>query len=140
MDKQNTAIAAEFIVAAELARRNYNVSITFGNTKRIDILIEKDGITYPIQVKGIKQRKNNNFRIKVNSLDKKCWYVFVNVNRIDLNLNYEFAILNYDEVIKNLRRELNYNDNAIPVNVLDFSEYKNNWDRFNEGYNLKYNH
>jgi hypothetical protein len=33
MDKQNTGIAAEFIVAAELVRRDFSVAITFGNTK-----------------------------------------------------------------------------------------------------------
>lgn len=36
MDKNNTGFAAEFIVAAELARRDFNVAITFGNTKKID--------------------------------------------------------------------------------------------------------
>jgi hypothetical protein len=50
MDKQNTGFAAEFIVVAELARRDYNVAVTFGNTKKIDILIEKNGISKQIQV------------------------------------------------------------------------------------------
>lgn len=130
MDKQNTGIAAEFIVAAELARRDYNVSITFGNTKKIDILVEKNGVSKQIQVKGIKQRKNNNFRLKVDSLNENCWYVFVNVNRLNFELNFEFAIMNYNEVIDNLRRDRNQNDNAIKVSVLNNPAYKNNWSRF----------
>lgn len=130
MDKQNTGFAAEFIVAAELARRDFNVAITFGNTKKIDILIEKNEVSKQIQVKGIKQRKNNNFRLSVDSLYENCWYVFVNVNRLNLALNYEFAIMNYYEVVENLRRGRNQNDNAIRVSVLDNPAYKNNWSRF----------
>jgi hypothetical protein len=130
MDIQNTGIAAEFIVAAELARRDFSVAITFGNTKKIDILIEKNGLSKQIQVKGIKQRKNNNFRISIDSLDQNCWYVFVNVNRIDLTLGYEFAILNYTDIIANLRRKKALNDNAIRTNVLDDPLFRNMWSRF----------
>jgi hypothetical protein len=130
MDKQNTGFAAEFIVAAELARRDFNVAITFGNTKKIDILIEKNGVSKQIQVKGLKHRKDYNFRLKVDSLAENCWYVFVNVNRLNLELNYEFAIMNYKEVIDNLRRDRYQNDNAIKVSVLDNPAYKNNWSRF----------
>lgn len=130
MDKQNTGIAAEFIVAAELARRDYKVAITFGNTKKIDILIEKNGISKQIQFKGLKHRKDYNFRLKVNSLSENCWYVFVNVNRLNLELNYEFAVMNYTEVVKNLRRDRNQNDNAIKVSVLDNPTFRNNWSRF----------
>jgi hypothetical protein len=130
MDKQNTGFAAEFIVAAELARRDYNVAITFGNTKKIDILIEKNGISKQIQVKGLKHRKDYNFRLKVDSLSENCWYVFVNVNRHNLELNYEFAIMNYNEVVENLRRDRNQNDNAIKVSVLDNPTFRNNWSRF----------
>ena len=132
MDKQNTGFAAEFIVAAELARRDYNVAITFGNTKKIDILIEKNGISKQIQVKGLKHRKDYNFRLKVDSLSENCWYVFVNVNRLNLELNYEFAIMNYNEVVENLRRDRNHNDNAIKVSVLDNPAFRNNWSRFEE--------
>jgi hypothetical protein len=132
MDKQNTGFAAEFIVVAELARRDYNVAVTFGNTKKIDILIEKNGISKQIQVKGLKHRKDYNFRLKVDSLSENCWYVFVNVNRLNLELNYEFAIMNYNEVVENLRRGRNQNDNGIKVSVLDNPTYRNNWSRFEE--------
>ena len=132
MDKFNTSIAAEFIVAAELARRDFNVAITFGSTKKIDLLAERNGNTWQIQVKGIKQRRNNNFRIKVDSLSVNCWYIFVNVNRTDLNLGYEFAILKYSEVLSSLRRDLTENDNAIKTSVLDYPLYRNSWFRLDE--------
>jgi hypothetical protein len=82
--------------------------------------------------KGIKQRKNNNFRIKVDSLNVNCWYIFINVNRTNLNLAYEFAILNYSEVLSNLRRNLTENDNAVKTVVLDNLLYRNNWVRLEE--------
>jgi hypothetical protein len=34
MQNINTGIAAEFIAAAELARRDFSVAITLGNTKK----------------------------------------------------------------------------------------------------------
>lgn len=130
MQKINTGIAAEFIAAAELARRDFSVAITIGNTKKIDLLVEKNGVSRQIQVKGIKQRRNNNFRISIDSLDQNCWYVFVNVNRVDVSLTYEFAILNYNDVLQNLRRTLEENDNAVRTNVLDDPLYRNMWSRF----------
>lgn len=129
MNKHNTGIAAEFIVAAELARRDFNVAITFGNTKRIDIMIEKNKVKKVLQVKGIRQRKNNNFRLKVDALGKRIWYVFVNVNREDLEKDYEFAIMSYTDVVKNLRRKSNENDNALKVSILDNVKFKNRWKR-----------
>jgi hypothetical protein len=127
MQKINTGISAEFIAAAELARRDFSVAITLGNTKKIDILVEKNGISKQIQVKGIKQRKNNNFRIKIDSLREDCFYIFVNVNRVNLELSYEIAILTYSEVINNLRRDVKLNDNAIKTSILDNIYFKNNW-------------
>lgn len=92
--------------------------------------MEKNGVSRQIQVKGIKQRRNNNFRISIDSLDQNCWYVFVNVNRVDVSLTYEFAILNYNDVLQNLRRTLEENDNAVRTNVLDNPLYRNMWSRF----------
>jgi hypothetical protein len=36
-DKNNSALAGEFLVAGELSRRGYSVSITMGKAKAIDI-------------------------------------------------------------------------------------------------------
>lgn len=48
LHKSNTAISSEFLAAGELARRGYNVTLTLGNTKAIDLLIEKEGKLIPI--------------------------------------------------------------------------------------------
>lgn len=53
--KQQTGISAELLVAGELSRRGFNVAITFGNTKAIDLLADKDGRMVAVQVKGIQK-------------------------------------------------------------------------------------
>lgn len=43
LDKSNTGISSEFLVAGELARRGFNVTMTFGNTKKaLDLIVEKE--------------------------------------------------------------------------------------------------
>ncbi|WP_373708341.1 group I intron-associated PD-(D/E)XK endonuclease [Kaistella sp.] len=54
LEKNQTGIASEFYVAGELSRLGYNVSVTFGNTKSIDLLVEKNGKTKAVQVKEFK--------------------------------------------------------------------------------------
>jgi hypothetical protein len=49
-----TSWAATLATAAELARRCYDVTITFGNTPRVDLLAApRDGPAFKVQVKGI---------------------------------------------------------------------------------------
>jgi len=43
LHKNNTGIAGEFLVSGELVRREYNVAKKLGNTKAIDLFIEKNG-------------------------------------------------------------------------------------------------
>ena len=49
-----TSWAATLATAAELARRCYDATITFGNTPRVDLLAAPhDGTAFKVQVKGI---------------------------------------------------------------------------------------
>jgi hypothetical protein len=93
--------------------------------KKINLLTDRNDNTWQIHVKVIKQRRNNNFRIKVDLLSVNCWYIIVNVNRTNLNLGYEYAILKYSEVC--LRRNSTENDNAIKTSVLVHPLYRNSW-------------
>jgi len=38
-EKNNTHLAGEFFVAAELFKRNYQVSLTLGNAKEVDLIV-----------------------------------------------------------------------------------------------------
>lgn len=51
--RNRTGLSGEYFVAAELLRRGFNVVITMGNAKAIDLIAEKKGKTFPIQVKSI---------------------------------------------------------------------------------------
>jgi len=42
IDKNTSHLAGEFLVAGELSRRGYPVSITMGNAKSIDILADSE--------------------------------------------------------------------------------------------------
>jgi hypothetical protein len=51
--RYNTGMAAEFYVLSMLRRLGVNALITLGNQKAVDILVEKDGKTLTIDVKGL---------------------------------------------------------------------------------------
>jgi len=53
------ALAGEFFVAAELLKRGFQTSVTFGNAKAIDLLAHNAAIdhTFAVQVKAL--RKTN---------------------------------------------------------------------------------
>ncbi len=53
-DTHYTSWAATLATAAELARKCYDATITFGNTPKVDLLAAtKDGPAFKVQVKGI---------------------------------------------------------------------------------------
>lgn len=56
--RNSTGLSGEYFVAAELLRRGFNVAITMGNANAIDLIAEKKGKTFPIQVKSIYKKKN----------------------------------------------------------------------------------
>jgi hypothetical protein len=52
----HTAGAATFAVAAELSRRDYDVTLTIGNTPKVDLLcVSPSGKPFKVQVKGLSQ-------------------------------------------------------------------------------------
>src|SRR5690606_34024089 len=55
--KPCTHLAGEFFVAAELSRLGYNVALTLGNAKRVDLIIEDCDKTVAIQVKAIANKE-----------------------------------------------------------------------------------
>jgi predicted AAA+ superfamily ATPase len=59
MEQNNTHLAGEYFVAAELYRRGFSVGMTIGNAKAIDLFINKDNKTVSIQVKAIRNKKKH---------------------------------------------------------------------------------
>lgn len=96
--KNNTSLAAEYFVAAELYRRGFSVGLTLGNAKAIDMFAEKESKSFRIQVKGIQSPKSICWNLKKHSIlrESDVYYVLVNLN-VD-NLGFpEFFILSGEE-------------------------------------------
>ncbi len=103
LHKSNTGIASEFLAAGELARRGYNVTLTLGNTKAIDLLIEKEGKLIPIQVKGIQRRASICWNISLSKIaGHSVIYILVNLNADSLE-SPEYFILTEAEVKENYK-------------------------------------
>ena len=127
ISKTNTGISAEFFVAAELSRRGYNVTLTFGNTKSIDLLIEKNNSTIAIQVKGIQRKKSICWNLKRTSIRENLIYVFVNLNA-DTLVEPEYFILTHEEIKEHLKVVKSGRD-YIDYNYLKRLDFEDKWDK-----------
>lgn len=126
MDIQNTNLASEFLVASHLFRLGNSVTVTFGHTKEVDLIVNiprKGLIT--IDVKGLagktnwpilpKLKKDNHFYILVTYKDK-----FEN-----LSILPEFYIIPSSEI----EQLITYwkNRSGITYKMLKDSKYKDAW-------------
>jgi len=88
----NTNLASEFYVASQLFRLGYEVTITLGHTKEIDLIVinPTNGKTITIDVKGLKNKSN--WPLTPQLKRKDHFYVLVNYcnkfNDLDLNPIY----------------------------------------------------
>jgi len=129
LHKTHTGISSEFFVAGELARRGYNVTMTFGNTKAIDLLIEKDGDLIPVQVKGIQRKKSICWNISLSKLKgESIMYVLVNLNS-DTYSPPEFFVLTEKEVTRHFKPTKSGRDYLDYNFALDL-DLKDRWDKF----------
>ena len=72
----NSHLAGEYFVAAELYKRGFSVAMTLVNAKAIDLFAEKDQRTVNVQVKAISLRKNVGWPILKKKVFRKVMYVF----------------------------------------------------------------
>jgi hypothetical protein len=80
MERNNTHLAGEYFVAAELYRRGFSVGLTIGNAKAIDLFANKENKTISIQVKAIRNRKSVGWPIMKDRVVSDIIYIFVNLN------------------------------------------------------------
>lgn len=118
-----THLAGEYFVAAELSKMGFNVAMTVGNAKRVDIIIEDDEITLPIQVKAIALKKYVGWPIRLGSVyTKNLVFVLVVLGKQDESPKY--YILDGKEVTS-LKKQ--YKTRAI-LNISDVKDKENNWE------------
>lgn len=131
LNKTNTGIACEFLVAGELARRGFNITLTFGNTKAIDLLTEKDGKLIPVQVKGIQRKKSICWNISLSKVsDPSMLYVLVNLNSDTMD-SPEYFILSTNEILQHVKPTKSGRD------YLEYSQAKklqlqDRWEKFSK--------
>ena len=135
LHKTQTGIASEFFVAGELARRGFNITLTFGNTKAVDLLVEKDSRLIAIQVKGIQRTKSICWNISKKNIVQfnrekkyhKIMYVFVNLHS-DTFEAPEFFILNSKEVEQHIKETESGRD-YIDYNFMVRINAKDQWSK-----------
>lgn len=132
LQRTQTGIAAEYYVAGELSRLGYNVTFTFGNTKSIDLLIEKDDIIIAIQVKGIQRTKSICWNLDKTKVKINIFYVLVNLHVDIPSTKPDFFILTSDEALTLFKSSPKLGDKRA---ALDYSKlkklkiYQNKWNK-----------
>ena len=132
IDKNQTCMASEYYVAAELYRLGYDVTITSGKTKTIDILAIRDDRPIAIQVKGMHSKKSGNWNIDINKIKDNIIYILVNLSANIPNSQPEFFVLTSNEA-KRLFTNTTKDGNTLKRAYLSYSKirgnklYQNNW-------------
>jgi hypothetical protein len=128
IEKQLTGISGEFFVAAELAKRNFQVALTLGNAKGIDLFATNQvtGITFEIEVKTLR-KKPNCFTLLTTRLNEEKIYAFVYLNEV--NVYPDFFIIKGSEILKDLQHFYGSSliSNRPTINHGPIQKYKNQW-------------
>jgi hypothetical protein len=76
-DGQKSGLAGELFVAAELLKREYQVSLTLGNAKSVDLFVQKHAKSPAVTVQVKTLRSSNCYLIGVRDVNPEQIYVFV---------------------------------------------------------------
>lgn len=126
IQSSSTGLSGEYFVAAELLRRGYSVGITMGNAKAIDILAEKDGKQFIIQVKAIFKKKNVGWTMMKDKVNESTFYVFVNLNG-DKMTEPDYFIATGIEAKQKVKQYTTRG--IIDLSTLNNIDFKNRWDK-----------
>ena len=131
--RYRTQWASQFYAAAELTRRGYLVSLTFGNAHVADLLVQsEDDRMFTVDVKG--QSTKNFWLIQPRPIIKNHYYIFVYLPRNGGDPSYFVASC---EEVMNLRNEYKkrmieegkkYDDKLGGFNWTDILPYENRWE------------
>lgn len=135
----------EFAVAAELNRRQFYASVTYGNQKRMDVIVlSEHGHYATIEVKTSDKKRfpTGLSQEKQKEINERQFWVFVKTKLGSDNPETEFYILS-DQEIKSIqgKRDKEYGEKyklkhgqafkgkGVPnVTLDDIEVYKDNWD------------
>lgn len=124
MERNNTHLAGEYFVAAELYRRGFSVGMTIGNAKAIDLFVNKDNKTLSIQVKAIRNKKSVGWPIMKDKVFDEILYVFVNLNDQETPDYYIATGQEAREKVKQYTTR-----GIIDLTTLKNETFQNRWDK-----------
>jgi len=129
-DNNTSHLAGEFLVAGELSRRGYAVSITFGNAKSVDIYATAGKSTICIDAKA--GRGKSNWPVLKSSVKEEMYYIFVYLqrqNKIIDNEPPEYFITSGNKFLtKDLIKTWGTRQ-GVTYSSLNNEEYKERWDK-----------
>ncbi|HRO71313.1 MAG TPA: hypothetical protein PK951_13070, partial [Chitinophagaceae bacterium] len=121
--RNNTHLAGEYFVAAELYRRGFSVGMTIGNAKAIDLFANKDNKTLSVQVKAIRSKKSIGWPMMKNKVIDDVLYIFVNLND---QANPEYYIATAQEARDKVKQYATRG--IIDLSTLKSETFLNRWD------------
>ena len=138
VSKNTAALAGEFLVAGELSRRGYPVSITMGNAKAIDIYATaQNEVTIRVDVKASRYKTS----WPVGKVEETLYYIFVSLQteeETSKNVPPEYFIISGKKILdKKLLTEWE-NMSGIKYTALNTKttrddkggwDYKERWDK-----------
>ena len=125
--KTQTKLSSEFFAAAELYRRNFKVGVTLGNTEAIDLLAEKEGISFQIQVKGIQSKSSICWNISRDKVRPGIFFVLVNIHADTLQYP-DFYILTFEEMQGMLKMVASGRD-YLDITPVHNERFLGRWDK-----------
>ena len=131
-DNQITGLSGEYFVAAELLKRDFQVSMTIGNAKSIDLIAISpiNGKAHKIQVKTLR-KKPNCFTLLIEKISEDDFYFFVYLNSESESPDY--YIIEGKDLLANLPHfygsSIGRIDKRETVNHGPLKEYKDRWDK-----------
>lgn len=130
-DCQKSGLAGEMFVAAELLKREFQVSLTLGNAKSIDLFAysEAKDRTYEVQVKTL--RTSNCYLLRIQDIIPEHIYVFVLLHKTGQAV--EYFILTDQEIIENEKMLYGGGDGKQRMSgilMTPLKGYKDRWDIF----------
>ena len=128
--KNTTHLAGEFLVAGELSRRGYPISITMGNAKSVDIYAESSAGVLKIDAKA--GRAKGNWPIAKNAVKEDVHYVFVHLQTdkmIKNNVPPEYFVASGEEIISKDLIDTWETREGVRYKTLNTDRYKGKWDK-----------
>lgn len=131
-DHQRIGCAGEFLTAGKLFKRGFQVAVTYGNAKAVDLVALHPSTSKPYVVQVKTQHKKNCFPMRTSTIERDHVYVFVRLNRPAEA--EEFFIVQGQDLLADLPRFFGSSvGTTVPaVNYGSLLPFQDNWAAFDD--------